>query len=75
MQRIGWKFTVNKKREDMKINLTKLLESPTRVVLIGQQPEQNITAYYVERENQSTATKSPYSFELEKDEFILEDVK
>lgn len=49
MQRIGWKFTVNKKREDMKINLTKLLESPTRVKWI-KEPEPNTTAYYIEKE-------------------------
>lgn len=33
----------------MKINLTKLLESPTRVKWI-KEPEPNTTAYYIEKE-------------------------
>ena len=48
----------------MKINLTKLLESPTRVKWI-KEPEPNTTAYYIEKEYQSTASKTLYSFELE----------
>ena len=49
---------------EMKINLTKLLESPTRVKWI-KEPEPNTTAYYIEKEYQSTASKTLYSFELE----------
>ena len=52
----------------MKINLTKLLESPTRVSWIGLKPEPNTTAYYIEKEYQTTSPKSPYAFELEEGE-------
>ena len=51
----------------MKINLTKLLESPTRVKWI-KEPEPNTTAYYIEKEYQTTSPKSPYAFELEEGE-------
>jgi len=57
----------------MKINLTKLLESPTRVLRLKGKPEPDTAAYYLERENQSTAPISPFSFGLEKDEFVLEE--
>jgi len=57
----------------MKINLTKLLESPTRVLHLKGKPKPDTAAYYLEREIKSTTPISPYAFELERDEFILEE--
>ena len=58
----------------MKVNLTKLLESPTRVFEV-KKPQYDETGFFIKRENQSTSPETPYSFELEKDEFILEEEK
>ena len=58
----------------MKVNLTKLLESPTRVFEI-KKPQYNETGFSLKKKNQSTSPETPYSFYLEKDEFILEEGK
>jgi hypothetical protein len=56
----------------MKVNLTRLLESPTRVFEI-KKPQYDETGFSSKEKNQSTSPEAPYSFELEKDEFILEE--
>ena len=59
----------------MKVNLTKLLESPTRVLRLKGKPEPDTAAYFLEREYKATSPHSTYAFELENDEFILEEGK
>jgi len=56
----------------MKVKLKKLLESPTRVFEVKKR-QFNTTGFFIKRENQSTSPETPYSFELEKEAFILED--
>jgi len=51
----------------MKVNLTKLLDSPTRVVRIGKPPGTDSTGYYSPRLASYTSPTSPYSFEIESD--------
>jgi len=47
---------------EMKINLTKLLESPTRVTQLS--PIIPLTALYIEQTDGTTGDNAPYSFEL-----------
>lgn len=54
----------------MKINLTKLLESPTRIKMIGEN-NTNTPAEIISNEN--TSPNRTYSFELEKETFYLEE--
>jgi hypothetical protein len=58
----------------MKVNLTKLLESPTRVFEV-KKPQYDETGFFIKRENQSTSPEEPYSFELEKEKFILKEAE
>lgn len=57
----------------MKINLTKLLEIPTRVLHLKGKPEPDTAAYFLEKEYKATSQHSPYAFELENEEFVLEE--
>jgi hypothetical protein len=57
----------------MKVNLTRLLESPTRIHEIKQDDRDNRTsAVFVVTNNESTSSYKAYSFELEKEVFSLE---
>jgi hypothetical protein len=58
----------------MKVNLTRLLESPTRVFEV-KKPQYDETGFFIKRENQSTSPEAPYSFELEKEKFILKEAE
>ena len=58
---------------DMKINLTRLLESSTRVQRIKQDDEDNnASAAIVITNYESASSDRAYSFELEKETFNLE---
>jgi len=48
----------------MKINLTKLLESPTRVRALSLVPD---TALFIPRWQDETGERQPYSFEIEEE--------
>lgn len=57
----------------MKINLTRLLESPTRIREIKQDDRDDRTsALFVVTNHESTSSDKAYSFELEKEVFSLE---
>lgn len=57
----------------MKVNLTRLLESSTRVLPIKQDDEgNNASALIVVTDYESTSSDRAYSFELEKETFELE---
>lgn len=47
----------------MKINLTKLLETPCRVKQLNEIPQ---TAIFIERKHEATGSKESYSFEIDK---------
>ena len=58
---------------DMKINLTKLLESSARVRQSKQEDEDNTaSAFIVVTNYESASSDRAYSFELEKETFSLE---
>jgi hypothetical protein len=57
----------------MKVNLTRLLESSTRIREIKQDDRDNRTsALFVVTNHESTSSDKAYSFELEKEVFSLE---
>ena len=57
----------------MKVNLTRLLESSTRVRRIKQEDEDNSASAIIEVINyESASSDRAYSFELEKETFNLE---
>jgi len=60
----------------MKINLTRLLESPTRIREIKQDDrddrDDRTSALFVVTNHESTSSDKAYSFELEKEVFSLE---
>jgi len=49
----------------MKINLTKILESPTRVIFI-EEPDKNSTGYFHQPLSSKADPNSVYIFEIEK---------
>lgn len=58
-----------KKGEKMKINLTKLLEKSKIKTPLDK--ENTSASYYVQASQDSTSTESAYSFQLEKERFVL----
>lgn len=58
----------------MKVNLTRLLESSTRVRWIKKKDDDdnNASALFVVTNYESTSSDRAYSFELEKEKFMLE---
>jgi len=60
----------------MKVNLTRLLESPTRIREIKKDDryinDSRTSAVFTVTNNESTSSDKAYSFELEKEVFSLE---
>ena len=56
----------------MKVNLTRLLESSTRVRRIKEDEDNSASALIVVINSESTSSDRAYSFELEKETFNLE---
>jgi len=56
----------------MKINLTKLLEIAQRIEPSDVQPRQTNASYSLKVRRDATSSDEPYSFELEKETFSLE---